>query len=206
VRGLALFVAVLLAAATVSAATLVLQPGYEGKDSHLTTNRPSSNYGTYSLLTVAYVPTMANRGIVEFDLSPCTGATINSAYLELYNDNPNATYEYCGIYRVLAAWVEMSVTWNNQPAHRATAYTKTMIGGKGVWKFDVKTLVSEWAAGTYANYGFILKKDNETRGLYPMFCSSDHVNSTWRPKITVDYAEDFAVVPDSVGRVKALFR
>lgn len=205
-RGLAIFIAVMLVPATASAATLVLQPGWEGKDSHITTDKPSNNYGTYSLLTVAYAPTMVNRGIVEFDLGPINGATVNSAYLELYNASPNAPYEYFGIYRVLVSWEEMSVTWNKQPAHHATAYTKTMIGGRGVWKFDVKTLVSQWAAGTYVNYGFILKKDNETRGIYPLFCSSDHVNATWRPKITVDYTEDFAVVPDSVGRVKALFR
>lgn len=204
-RGLALFVAVLLVPVTVSAATLVLQPGWEGKDSLLSTDRPSSNYGTYSLLTVAYAPTMANRGIVEFDLSPITGATINSAYLELYNASPNVPYEYFGIYRVFASWEEMSVTWNNQPGHRTTAYTKTMIGGRGVWKFDLKTLVSEWAAGTYANYGFILKKDNETRGLYPLFCSSDHVNSAWRPKLTVNYTHP-GISPTSMGKVKAVFK
>jgi hypothetical protein len=80
-----------------------------------------------------------------------------------------------------------------------------MVAGTGVWKFNVKTLVADWAAGTYVNYGFILKKDNEMRAPYPYFCSSDHATATWRPKITVDYTPT-AIAPASVGKVKALFK
>jgi hypothetical protein len=194
----------LLAAGTVSAATLVLQPGSEGKDSHIRSGGPTRNYGTYSQLTVNWGPTQENRGIVEFNLTPISGATINSASLDLYN-RANTTNDYFGIYRVTASWSEMVVTWSNQPAHHATAYVKVMVGGTGVWKFDVKTLVSQWAAGTYVNYGFILKKDNEMRSPYPYFCSSDHGTSTWRPKITVDYTPS-GISPTSMGKVKALYR
>ncbi len=201
---LVIVLASLLAVGTAFGAQLILQPDpAAGKDSHIRSGGPTENRGTYSQLTVNWGPTQENRGIVEFDLSVLKGATINSAVLELYN-RANTTNDYFGIYRVLASWQEMVVTWSNQPAHYATAYVKVLVGGTGVWRFDVKTLVQDWASETYPNYGFILKKDNELRSPYPYFCSSDHSTTTWRPKITVDYTPS-AIAPTSFGKVKALY-
>ena len=203
-KGLALFLAVVLAAGTVFAATLVLQPdAAAGKDSHIRQGGPTSNYGTYTALTVNWSPNQPNRGIVEFNLAPIMSATINSAYIDLYNraNNPN---DYFGIYRCTATWAEMTVTWSNQPAHFATAYAQMNITGTGSFKFDVKTLVSEWAAGTYVNYGFKLIKRTES-GTYPYFVSSDYGTATNRPKITVDYTPT-GIAPTSMGKVKALYR
>jgi hypothetical protein len=204
VKVLAISLTLLLAAGTVFAATLVLQPdAAAGKDSHIRQGGPSSNYGTYPQLTVNWSPNQPNRGIVEFNLSPISGATINSAYIDLYN-RANSPRDFFGIYRVNASWSEMSVTWSNQPAHFATAYASVNVPSTGSFRFDVKTLVSEWAGGTYVNYGFKLIKRTES-GTYPYFCSSDHATSTWRPKITVDYTPS-AIAPTSFGKVKALYR
>jgi hypothetical protein len=185
-------------------ATLVLQPGSEGKDAHIRSGSATYNGGSTTSLTINWGPTQENRGIVEFDLSPCNGATINSAYIDLYN-RANTTNDTFGLYRVLASWAEMAVTWGNQPGHFATAYSKMYITGTGHYNFDVKTMVQEWASGTYTNYGFILKKDNELKSPYPYFSSSDHSTADYRPKITVDYTPS-AIAPTSMGKVKALFR
>lgn len=201
-KWLAIFAMVFLATSALGA-TLVLQPGSEGKDSHIRAGGPTENRGTYSQLTVNWLPNQANRGIVEFNLSTISGATINSAYIELYN-RANSPNDYFGIYRVTASWAEMSVTWSNQPAHYATAYAQLNVPSTGSFKFDVKTLVQEWASGTYNNYGFKLIKRTES-GTYPYFCSSDHGTSTWRPKITVDYTPT-GIAPTSIGKVKALYR
>jgi hypothetical protein len=204
VKGLAIFLTLLLAAGTVFAAELVLQPGSEGKDAMLNRYSGTTNYGTYTQLMVNYGSSRAVRGIVEFEgLSAIPkGSTVNSATIELYSwaNNPN---DYFGIYRVTAAWVEMSVTWSNQPAHYATAYAKVQVTGSGTYRWDVKTLVAEWVAGTYSNYGFILKRDNEELASWPYFVSSDHATYA-HPKITVNYTPS-AIAPVSVGKVKALF-
>ncbi len=202
-KWLVVFLAVVLAGSAF-AATLVLQPdAAAGKDSHIRAGGPTENRGTYSQLTVNWSPNQANRGIVEFDLSTISGATINSAYIDLYN-RANTPRDYFGIYRCTATWAEMTVTWSNQPAHFATASASMNVPSTGSFRFDVKTLVAGWAAGTYQNYGFKLKKRTES-STYPYFCSSDYATATWRPKITVDYTPS-GIAPTSMGKVKALYR
>ncbi len=204
-KGLAIFLALVLTAGTVLAVQLVLQPGSEGKDAMLNRASGTTNYGTYAQLMVNYGSARAVRGIVDFEgLSAIPkGSTVNSAVIELYSwaNSPN---DYFGIYRVTAAWEEMVVTWDNQPAHYATAYAKVLVPSSGTYQWDVKTLVAEWVAGTYPNYGFILKRDNEEGGSWPYFCSSDHATYA-HPKITVDYTLS-AIAPTSFGKVKALYR
>jgi len=202
-KWLSIFAMVLLAG-SVFGASLVLQPGAAaGKDSHIRQGGPNENRGTYDQLTVNWSPAEPNRGIVEFDLAVLNGATINSAYIDLYN-RLNSPNDYFGIYRVAESWEEMTVTWSNQPAHFATAYAEVNVRMVGSFRFDVKTLVRQWANGTYVNYGFKLIKRSETSD-YPFFCSSDYTTSAWRPKITVDYTPT-GIAPTSMGKVKALYR
>lgn len=201
-KWLGIFLAVVLVGSAFGA-TLVLQPDEgSGKDSHIRAGGPSSNYGTYTYITVNWAPSQANRGIVEFDLSTISGATINSAYIDLYS-RYNSPNDYFGIYRCTASWSEMSVTWSNQPAHASTVYAQVNVPSTGTYRFDVKTLVTEWASGTYNNYGFKLIKRTES-GTYPYFVSSAYGTATNRPKITVDYTPS-GISPTSMGKVKALF-
>ena len=205
-KGLAVLFAVLLAASAFGA-SLVLQPDpAAGKDGMLNMNSPTTNYGTYPQLMVNYGAGRTVRGIVEFTgLSAIAkGSTINTAVIELYS-RANSPRDNFGLYRITAAWQEMVVTWSNQPAHFATAYAKVSVPSPGFYKWDVKTLVAEWVAETYTNYGVILKRDNEAGSSWPYFCSSDYGTATWRPKITVDYTLS-AISPTSMGKVKALYR
>lgn len=204
-KGFAILLALLLVVGTAFAAELILQPGSEGKDSHIRAQGPSSNYGSYSYLTVNWAPNQANRGLVEFEgLSAISkGSTINSAKLEFYNryNNPNDTI---GVYRITGTWSESAVTWSNQPTHYATVYATASVTGTGTYSYDVKTLVNEWVQETYTNYGLMLIKGTES-GTYPYFVSSDYGTSTDRPKLTVDYTPT-GIEPASVGKVKALFQ
>ena len=203
-RGLAIFMAVVLAAGTAFAATLVLQPGSEGKDSLVYVGSPSENYGTNPFIIRNKQNTI--RGIVEFEGLKAIpkGSTVNSAELRLYNW-ANTINDTFGIYRITASWAEMTVTWSNQPAHFATAYASVMFGGVGYYKWDVKKLVQEWVSGTHADYGFKVIKGKEGPGTYPYVAASDHTTADWRPKLTVDYS-GVAVAPTSFGKVKALFK
>lgn len=204
-KKLLVMLGVLVLTVSVFGDQLILQPGPEGKDSHIREQGPTSNYGNYQYLTVNWYPSQAGRGLVQFEglASIPANSTINSAYLQLYNwaNNPNDTF---GIYRITGAWDEMTVTWSNQPGYYATPYATKLITSTGYHEFDIKTLVQQWVNGTYVNYGFMIIKNTES-GTYPYFVSSDYSTPEARPKLTVDYTPPTSVEPMSFGRVKALF-
>ncbi len=207
-KRLAIFMAVFVAASAFGA-SLVLQPGSAGKDAMVNLRLPTNNYATYVYLMVNYGSSYEARALIEFDLGVLSGTTINSAKLDLWIALPNPTNYNFGVYRVTASWVETTVTWNNQPAHHATAYDVTMISGAvgGPYTWDVKTLVQEWANGTYTNYGLIVKRVDMLRQTpWPYFRSSDNTSASYRPRLTVDYTPSSAIAPASVGKVKALFK
>ena len=208
-RKIIILAAALLAASSAFAAELVLQPGAEGKDAMVSILEPSVNYGNHKNLTVNFGPATEVRGFVEFEgLSSLSGATVNTAYLDLWIDTVNSTDYDFGVYRVTASWEESSVTWQNQPAHHATPYDKIQVSGAagGPYTWDVKTLVQEWAGGTYPHYGLMLKRvDMQYPTNWPYFCSSDNANASYRPRLRVDYTPP-AVLPTSGGKVKTLFR
>lgn len=205
-KGLAVFLALLLTAATAFGATLVLQPGPEGKDSQIVDTQPTRNWGTRIYLTDNWSGGAEVRSPVEFaGLSAIPkNSTINKAELQLYNRSGNNPNDNFGIYRITASWVETTVTWSNQPAHYATAYALGMVYGIGYYKWDIKKLVQEWVNATYANYGFMLKRPSGRRTTWPYLISSDHTTTDWRPKLTVDY-DPSGIAPTSLGKVKALF-
>lgn len=188
---------------------LVLRPGADGKDAMVSILEPSVNFGNYRYLMTNFGPATEVRGFVDFEgLSAISGATVNSAYLDLWVATANSTNYDFGIYRVTASWEESSVTWANQPAFVAEPYVKIKVSGAagGPYTWDVKTLVQEWAAGTYVNYGLLLKRVNmQYPSNWPYFCSSDNSNSSYHPRLRVDYTPP-AVSPTSLGQVKALLR
>jgi len=198
-----------LSCAAAFAAELVLQPGADGKDAMVNIMEPSVNFGNYKYLMVNFGPATEVRGFAEFEgLSSISGGTVNTAYLDLWIDTANSTDYDFGIYRVTASWEESSVTWQNQPAFVAEPYATIKVSGApgGPYTWDVKSLVQEWAAGTYTNYGLVLKRVNmQYPSNWPYFCSGDNSNSSYRPRLRVDYTPP-AVLPTSLGQVKALLR
>jgi hypothetical protein len=203
------FAAVLSLAASAFAAELILQPGAEGKDAMLTVLEPKANYGNYPHLMVNFGPASEVRGLVKFEgLSVISGATVNFAYFDLWIDRTSSTDYDFGVYRIAASWKEPTVTWETQPAHIATPYDKIDVSGTagGPYTWNVKSLVQEWAKGTYVDYGLMLRRvDMNYPTNWPYFCSSDNTNASYRPRLRVDYVPP-AVSPTSMGKVKALFR
>jgi len=147
------------------------------------------------------------RGLVEFTgLSAIPkNSTVNTAKLELWVNYSNRPNDNFGIYRITASWSETSVNWSTQPAHHATAYDKKLVNTGGWFTYDIKTLVQQWVNETYPNYGFILKRDNESGSSWPYFVSSDYATAGNRPKLTVDYTLT-GIAGTSIGKVKALYR
>jgi len=203
-KGFWFLTALVALAATCWGTTLVLQPDEAaGKDSEVDNANPSTNWGTYTYITVNWSGSYTSRGLLEFDLSSINGATVNSASLELYNwaNNPNRVYE---IHRITATWSESTVTWNNQPAFDAAVAGSTNVTGSGTFTFTITSLVQSWLNGTYTNYGMVLKAVTEPASPNPYFVSSSYATAASRPKLTVDYTLT-GVAPTSLGRVKAIY-
>ncbi len=129
-KGLAILIAITLAAGAALGDELVLQPGSDGKDAMLTILEPNANYGNYRYLMVNFGPATEVRGLAEFEgLAAISEATVNAAYLDLWIDTANSTDYDFGVYRITETWEESTVTWQNQPAHNATAYDKIKVSG-----------------------------------------------------------------------------
>ena len=179
--------------------TIVLQPdATEGLDARMLAVYPDSNYGTDIAVSTYIYGANIQRTVIQFDLSSIPpGSTINSAelYLTLFNGY--------GIYphqvragRTLGNWDEMQVTWND----RLTGVAWTNPGGDyegtyadegsetyGDTSLETASLVQLWIDGTYPNYGYHLRDDDDVhRGVY---YSSDYSTASARPRLTINYTE-----------------
>jgi hypothetical protein len=127
-------------------------------------------------------------------------ATIHSATLRLYL---SSSYDYAGHsvaitpFRVTSLWAENSVTWETGPLH-GESYAPTWIthGAWGWYEFDLTTLVRNWVAGTYPNYGLMLRGPETASGWRGFATNS----TTTPPYLILDYTQnpDYALtlVPD----------
>jgi len=171
---------------------LTLQPnGTDGKDASIeSVAQANNNFQTDPRFVCGtYILTNGNaRALAEFDLSSIpTGSVINSATITLTCENYYTTITVY-IHRITASWLENTVTYNNQPAHDATADASLSVSSVGAKDFSVTALVQEWIDGT-ANYGFkIIGSSEGTSSLTGSnFDSSDFGTAGSRPKIVIDY-------------------
>lgn len=203
-----------------SQTTVVLQPGpADGKDADVFSIFPNNNYGDRESIT-SYVWTYQSnfalkRFYLEFDSTAVPdGATIISAYLSLYH-NPTDPYEgfseHTGsnnmtIQRVVTPWYESYVSWDNQPI--ATNYDEVLVsqsasGTQDYLDIDVTNLLIGMYNPSFPSYyGFMIKMTDESNYYKSvLFASSDHANSSIRPKLVITYDTDpnVCVVPQNVS-------
>jgi RHS repeat-associated protein len=78
------------------------------------------------------------------------------------------------------------VTWNTQPTNSSTKEsTVTSSSNNQYWGWDITKLAKDWYNGVQANYGLMLKQQNETTSPYRTFTSVN--NGTNTPRLTVNY-------------------
>jgi len=118
----------------------------------------------------------SSSGLVRFHLGAVPwGATIVNATLRLYhvyNAQPGAELN---IYRISENWSEMDATGSDAPAYDPAAVSTMTVAdlATGLYReWDVTALVAGWLAGTYDNFGVMLKKtpDGPT---WPYFASRE---------------------------------
>lgn len=176
-----------LSAMVASADVITLQPGAEGKDTHVS-NGSLTNMSTWNDMehfVINWSGSSDKFGLIEFDLAPYAGQSVVSATLRLYAEYNRAGNQHYSISKNLSAWNESTVTYNTMPGAGAAIDSLVTVTNQDWYSFNVTSAVSGWLAGE-ANYGFRI---SETDG-FIYFASSDHGNAAFRPILEVVTAAD----------------
>jgi hypothetical protein len=127
------------------------------------------------------------RSYVKFDLTALpTGATVESATIQLVGGPTSISATPVTARRVTSAWSESTMTYNTRPTTSSTGVvtgTAVASGGNEVLTFDVKTLVV--ARGTTSlNNGWELRPNGTNDSWW---YSSEWSTAAQRPTLTVIY-------------------
>ncbi|MDP4240828.1 MAG: DNRLRE domain-containing protein, partial [Bacteroidota bacterium] len=188
--------------------SIILQPdSVTGKDAllHGLSSEVNRNYGRNGQLAsdswtfggeVAIL-----RSVLAFDLSTIPeNAVITSAKLSLHSwdstdhslglhwnsDGSNASW----LERVTTNWDQNTVTWNNQPSTtelNRVSLPETTSSTENYLDVDVTQLVQDMVANPSSSFGFMLKLQAEDGYRRMNFCSSDHPNKAYHPKLEIAY-------------------
>ena len=191
--------------------TVVLSPSL---DNVISSASPTTIYSSGTYLDIGASGSNVKRDLLQFDLSsiPST-ANISSATLSLYwyypagatrtNDTnvgvyrPRYTWDTsyaCWTNRVSAtAWVNAGGDWYDSTGtaqgstpFASKTFTASIVPDNAYHDWDVTALVQAYVAGTYSNFGFLLKASTENSN-YIAFYSSESSNAAMRPKLTITY-------------------
>ncbi len=178
--------------------TLTLQPdSAAGKDTYVNSQAiGTGNFGSSgSMYAVNIASFEYRRSLVRFDLSSILpGTIINTAKLNLYADldNFNLPVNSTFLDPLTGPWNEFTATWGNQPGY--TDYNRLSIAGSAAASMDLLNLNVKGAVvcmvnNPSLNNGWRLWLQNEatTAGRLSL-ATSDHVNTSRRPKLVVNYA------------------
>ena len=149
---------------------------------------PTKNYYlSENLWTGGKSGTNAMRTYIKFDLpTNISSSSITSAYLRI-KKREHETPTIKG-YRIVNSWSSSGVTWNNQPGYNSSYATGTATLDTGAWyKLNATTLVKGWRAGSYTNYGFILKEPSESSTSQKTKFYSSDAPSPNKPELVINY-------------------
>lgn len=187
------------------------------QDTTLVRWQPTTNRGTFSLLTVGWRddfddPAEDQRVLIRFGLDSIPwSAPVREATLSLYipySSNPHPVN--LKVYRMVRRWWEYQATWQNastggpwtrpgadgSETDRLTDPTISQIINQpnGWVNLDMTTLVQYWLNNPGQNYGFMLMiegLDNQTA--YYDIRSSTHWQVDTRPTLRIAYTTDPSV-------------
>jgi F5/8 type C domain len=181
-------------------AILILQPDEtQSKDTWITniSTNENKNYGSDTKLMLGLDGTWMNENshiLIQFDLSPLSGAKIKKATLELYcyGGYTIGFINSTNIHPITSSWLEDTVTWNNQPSYDSSLSYPPIEGFKATkawWKWDITSLVQKWVKGELANNGmYIWHVSGDAYGRSgAWFYSSNYTDPTLRPKLVIEY-------------------
>lgn len=189
--------------------TITLRPnGATGNDATLSKENGNFNNGIDENFIANAWTSGGNgvtlRSVLQFALPTLpANATFVSATLTLYGNptsvHPQLHSSYPGspygttnegwLRRVVSSWSESTVTWNNQP--NTTTVNQVSLPASTSqtqdYAIDVTNLVKDMLNNPASSFGFMLSLQNETTYRALIFASSDHPDSTKRPKLIIVY-------------------
>ncbi len=197
--------------AVTAPATVILQEGLNGyqgtDDSFLDTWYPDLNYGSVWAMVIR--ADGIKRPIIRFDLSAIPpGSTVTTATLELFSDD---TYGSAGTpltvaaYMLRRSWLESQVNWNQAAPGQnwSTPGADDIVSDRsdvivdvttmtdlGTWySWNVTAAVQEWVADPGTNKGLLFLGSSNQSAEYRFFSSEYGSASTYRPKLTITFAQ-----------------
>lgn len=151
------------------------------------------------------------RGLLDFDVSRVPAdATVTNADLALYLDSASTTHVATADYDIkqpASTWTN-GATWNTPGGSASwtggspggTSYATASLNGSsdGYKHWTPTSLVAGWADRSLTDRGFLLKQ-SETVNSMLYFYSSDALDSSKWPTLTVDYTEPTPPIAAHVG-------
>lgn len=143
---------------------------------------PAGNFGALTTLTVSSGVNVNQRIYLRFNLTACSpaipaSATVRLATVRLYMTAVPAACRILDLFPPTAAWVETTLTWNNQPfgttlnnpptaSRTGTFNVGTPVGCQNqvagyVLGGTVTSDVAKFVAGTATNFGWMIRDDTE---------------------------------------------
>lgn len=173
------------------------------RDTFVASNFADSSYGSLTKMYTGadpyYYGTM--RSLAQFYLpSLPSDAKILSSNVNFYQTQQDTTSVSLDLYRITSSWTT-SVTWNTQPTiEQNPESTTTNNTYDQYWQWDITQLTKDWYNGVQANYGFMLKQQNEDTSPFRAFNTVN--NGTNTPRLTINYWIDPIGLEDFWGYTK----
>ena len=180
---------------------VIIDPTYTAKstdgvkDVYIESGYPTSNFyvSTIRKMPIGYGSTdKVCRTLMKFpELSAKIKTNyVTSAALKLYELSNGSPFSTVEVHKNASSWALGEVTWNKRPQWTSTVYaSKKLSNTTAVHSLNITKLVQEWAKGTQANYGILLKASVESSGTknYNSFHGTRSSTAAKRPTLTVNY-------------------
>ncbi len=151
------------------------------------------NSGVYADIGRAQYYNDLNRYLIRFDLQGISvKENITKVILRIQRvSNTWDNNEPYVLNAVAQDWSTDSVTWNNQPLYDPVS----IVGASkayGFYEFDVTDMVLPRLNGNVADYGFLIKKQNEGSEGSGLFATADYpiAGVQKRPELIIEYVAD----------------
>ena len=162
---------------------------YDTYDSFVSSKNPTENYYHDEHIRMGWNSGYnIRRTYISFELpSSVPSNAITTAYMSLKKYGAGSTPSLKA-YRVTGSWTSSTITWNNKPSYSTLYASDTAEPKTNNWyRFYVTDIVKKWYAGTYQNYGFLVKDADESgTSSWSTFYSSD-ADSPNKPELRIRY-------------------
>ncbi len=160
------------------------------RDSFIASNFADTSYSSETFTHTGYTSYLGKtRNLMRFYLPTLPSESkIDNASINTYQTEADGKEVSVDLHRT-TEWWGPSVTWNTQPAIASTKEsTVTSSAADDYWSWDITDLATDWYNGEQANYGVMLKQQDESSSPYRTFNSVESGNMT--PRLTINYRVD----------------